>query len=49
MKIAFRADGNNEIGWGHVMRSLTIASAAREKGADCFFICADASMHKKLE
>ena len=49
MKIAFRADGNNEIGWGHVMRSLTIASAARKKGADCFFICADASMQKKIE
>ncbi len=49
MKIFFRADGNGNIGWGHVMRSLSIASAARNMGAECFFICADNFMRDQIE
>ena len=48
MKFFFRADGNKNIGWGHVMRSLSIASAARNTGAECFFICADDSMKEQI-
>lgn len=43
MKILFRADGNDTVGAGHVMRSLAVASAAKKLGASCSFICADAS------
>lgn len=49
MKLLFRADGNNEIGWGHVMRSLSIASAAREMGSECFFVCADEFLKNKIK
>lgn len=49
MRIIFRADGNSEIGWGHVMRSLSIASAAKDLGAECFFVCADDSMRNLIE
>lgn len=41
--IAIRADGNNEIGIGHVMRCLTVAEALRDKGADVVFYLADDS------
>lgn len=49
MKILFRADGNKNIGWGHVIRSLSIASEARNMGAECFFVCADNSLKRKIE
>ena len=49
MKISFRVDGNNIIGWGHVMRSLSIASAANYLGVECFFICADDEMKGIIE
>lgn len=39
--IGIRVDGNAEIGTGHVMRSLAIAEALREKGAMILFITAD--------
>jgi UDP-2,4-diacetamido-2,4,6-trideoxy-beta-L-altropyranose hydrolase len=38
-RIAFRTDASVEIGTGHVMRSLTLADALRERGARCTFIC----------
>lgn len=37
----FRVDVNSEIATGHMMRCLSIASAARQKGIDCEFIVAD--------
>lgn len=44
MKVLFRADGNSKIGWGHVMRSISIASAYADQGNMCVFACADNSM-----
>lgn len=44
LKIIFRADGNSSIGWGHVMRSISIASAYTDQGNKCIFVCADNSM-----
>ncbi len=38
-KFAFRADGNAEIGSGHLRRCLSIAARLREWGAECLFIC----------
>ena len=40
--IVFRADGNPDIGSGHIMRCLAIADAAVEAGKRCLFITADA-------
>ena len=39
-----RADGNPEIGTGHIMRCLAIARAARKMGRNCIFITADEAM-----
>ena len=38
-KIFFRVDASTEIGSGHVMRCLTLASLLVENGMDCEFIC----------
>lgn len=45
MKVVFRVDASLTIGNGHVMRSLTLAEALREKGAHCRFICREFPGH----
>lgn len=44
-----RADGNAQIGLGHVMRCLSIAMAARSLGRDCIFLTADDSCRETIE
>jgi len=39
MKIVFRVDASTLIGTGHVVRCLTLATALRDRGVDCAFIC----------
>lgn len=39
--LLFRADGNNYIGAGHIMRCISIADAAKRLGHDCIFVSAD--------
>ncbi len=39
--ILFRADGNEKIGLGHIMRCLSIAQALRDSGAEARFVAAD--------
>ncbi|MGI0492184.1 UDP-2,4-diacetamido-2,4,6-trideoxy-beta-L-altropyranose hydrolase [Alkalinema pantanalense CENA528] len=39
MKVAIRADASVEIGTGHIMRCLTLATALQSQGAEVFFIC----------
>src|SRR5690348_8333558 len=39
MKFVFRTDASLDIGTGHAMRCLTLATALRNEGADCHFIC----------
>ena len=39
MQVVFRTDSSTQIGSGHLMRCLTLATALREKGANCAFIC----------
>lgn len=48
MKILFRADGNGQIGAGHIMRCLSIAAKAKELGSECVFVTADDSYYKKI-
>lgn len=40
-RILFRADGNSQIGAGHIMRCVSIALAAMEEGHECLFCQAD--------
>lgn len=39
--VCFRADGNAQVGSGHVMRCLSLADAVREGGREPVFLCAD--------
>ncbi len=47
--IVFRADGNPEIGSGHIMRCLSIADAFRRKGEQSVFAVADKAMRSLIE
>lgn len=47
--IVFRADGNSNIGLGHVMRCLSIADAFKNAGESCLFITADNELHKTIK
>lgn len=40
-KLYIRADMNKQIATGHIMRCISIANAAKEKGLEVVFICAD--------
>lgn len=44
-----RADGNEKIGMGHVMRTLTIAEALRRQGEEVLFLTADDKPVKLIE
>ena len=45
----FRADGNPQIGTGHIMRCLSLADAFREQGIDAAFIAAGADMRPLIQ
>ncbi|MCD8326608.1 MAG: UDP-2,4-diacetamido-2,4,6-trideoxy-beta-L-altropyranose hydrolase [Lachnospiraceae bacterium] len=48
-KIYIRADGNGEIGMGHVMRCLSIAAAVREEGGSVCFLLAGHDAREAVE
>ncbi len=37
-RLLIRADGNAKIGIGHIMRSMTIATAFKKHGFECFYV-----------
>ena len=39
--ICIRADGNQQIGTGHIMRCLSLADALREQGGKIMFVTAE--------
>lgn len=48
-KILFRADGNAQIGAGHIMRCLSIGEAARDIGMECVYVTADDSFESLIQ
>lgn len=48
-QLLFRADGNSTIGAGHIMRCISIADAALEKGVSSVFVTADESPCQIIE
>ena len=47
--LIFRADGNNSIGSGHIMRCISIADAARKRGLKSIFLNAGDEFRKTIE
>jgi UDP-2,4-diacetamido-2,4,6-trideoxy-beta-L-altropyranose hydrolase len=45
VNITFRTDASHQIGTGHVVRCLTLASALRDRGAKCRFVCREHTGH----
>ena len=43
MKAVFRVDSSSFIGFGHLMRCLTLGRVLRELGVECSFVCRDHS------
>lgn len=41
MKVVFRVDSSHFIGFGHLIRCLTLANVLRQRGVDCSFVCRD--------
>jgi UDP-2,4-diacetamido-2,4,6-trideoxy-beta-L-altropyranose hydrolase len=41
MKAVFRVDSSNFIGFGHLIRCLTLAKQLRKRGVECSFVCRD--------
>jgi UDP-2,4-diacetamido-2,4,6-trideoxy-beta-L-altropyranose hydrolase len=41
MKAVFRVDSSNFIGFGHLIRCLTLANVLRQRGVECSFVCRD--------
>ena len=41
MQVIIRVDASNEIGFGHVVRCLTLATELRCRDINCIFICRD--------
>ena len=41
MKAVFRVDSSNFIGFGHLIRCLTLANVLRQRGVLCSFVCRD--------
>ena len=46
--IIFRADANETVATGHLMRCMTIADACREKGMECEFWLAEDKETERL-
>ncbi|UWQ22018.1 UDP-2,4-diacetamido-2,4,6-trideoxy-beta-L-altropyranose hydrolase [Jannaschia sp. W003] len=49
MRLLFRCDGDGRIGGGHIMRCLTLARAARERGWDVAFAMAEGGFSDRVE
>lgn len=45
MKVVFRADASSKIGFGHVMRCLTLANVLRERAVEVSFVCCQHDGH----